>query len=77
MRKSYSLVKLFDGVTNMSDLTRKIADLTYWTRQLPSDADVTMVFDGICFELKFSIIPQDKDDRKYYKSLGFEYDYKD
>ena len=34
MRKSYSLVKLFDGVTNMSDLTRKIADLTYWTRQL-------------------------------------------
>ena len=53
MRKSYSLVKLFDGVTNMSDLTRKIADLTYWTRQLPSDADVTMVFEGKCFELKF------------------------
>ena len=50
MRKSYSLVKLFDGVTNMSDLTRKIADLTYWTRQLPSDADVTMVFEGKCFE---------------------------
>ena len=47
------------------------------TLELPSDADVTMVFEGKCFELKFSIIPQDKDDRKYYKSLGFEYDYKD
>ena len=52
----------------------RLQDLTYWTRQLPSDADVTM-FEGKCFELKFSIIPQDKDDRKYYKSLGFEYDY--
>jgi hypothetical protein len=77
MRKRYSLIKLLDGVRTMSDLTRVIAELTYLKNQLPNDAKVYLSFEGSCFDLCFSIVPKDKDDRKYYKRIGFEYDYKD
>ena len=77
MRKRYSLIKLLDGVRTMSDLTRVIAELTYLKNQLPNDAKLYLSFEGSCFDLCFSIVPTDNDDRKYYKTLGFKYDYKD
>ena len=52
-------------------------ELTYLKNQLPNDAKVYLSFEGSCFDLCFSIVPKDKDDRKYYKTLGFKYDYKD
>jgi len=77
MRKRYSLIKLLDGVRTISDLTRAIAELTYLKNQLPNDAKVYFSLEGSCFDLCFSIVPKDKDDRKYYKTIGFKYDYKD
>ena len=77
MRKRYSLIKLLAGVRTISDLTRAIAELTYLKNQLPNDAKVYFSFEGSCFDLCFTIVPKDKDDRKYYKTLGFKYDYKD
>ena len=77
MRKRYSLIKLLDGVRTISDLTRAIAELTYLKNQLPNDAKVYFSFEGSCFDLCFTIVPKDKDDRKYYITLGFKYVYKD
>lgn len=77
MRKRYSLIKLLDGVRTISDLTRAIAELTYLKNQLPNDAKVYFSFEGSCFDLCFTIVPKDKDDRKYYKTIGFKYDHQD
>ena len=77
MRKRYSLIKLFDGIRTIPDLTRVLAELSYIKNQLPNDARVSLAFEGSCFDLCFTIVPKDKDDRKYYKSIGFKYDYKD
>ena len=77
MRKRYSLVKMLDGIRTMSDFNRAIAELSYIKNQLPNDARVSLAFEGSCFDLCINIVPKDKDDRKYYKSIGFSYDYKD
>ena len=77
MRKRYSLVKMLDGIRTMSDFNRAIAELSYIKNQLPNDAKVYFSLEGSCFDLCFTIVPKDKDDRKYYKSIGFSYDYKD
>ena len=71
MKKSYSLIKIFEGVRSMSDLTWAIARLKEIQNTLPNAAKMYMAFEGSSFDLVFELEPKDKDDRKYYQRMGF------
>ena len=71
MKKSYSLIEIFEGVKTMPDLLWAIAKLSEIKNTLPDDAKMRMAFEGSHFRLVFEIEPKDKDDRKYYSRLGF------
>jgi len=71
MKKSYSLIEIFDGVRTMSDLSMAIARLVEIKNTVPNDTTMSMAFEGTTFRLIFEIEPKDKDDRKYYQRLGF------
>ncbi len=71
MRKSYSLIEIFEGVRTMSDLSMAIAKLQEIRNIVPGNATMSMAFQGSHFKLIFDIEPKDKDDRKYYARLGF------
>ena len=71
MKKSYSLIEIFEGVRSMSDLHWAIARLSEMKNTLPNDVKCSMAFEGSHFRLVFEIEPKDKDDRKYYQRLGF------
>ena len=49
MKKSYSLIKIFEGVRSMSDLTWAIARLKEIQNTLPNDAKMYMAFEGSSF----------------------------
>ena len=69
MKKSYSLIKIFEGVRSMSDLTWAIARLKEILNTLPNDAKMYMAFAGSSFDLVFELEPKDKDDSSIMQSM--------
>jgi hypothetical protein len=63
---------LLDGATTKQELIALLQHKIWWLQKLPDDVKVIRNVEDDYIYLE--VDPKDKDDRKYFKSLGFTRD---
>jgi|TARA_Y100000816_G_C25659477_1_gene350177 hypothetical protein len=63
---------LLDGATTKKELIALLQHKIWWLQKLPDDVKVIRNVEDDYIYLE--VDPKDKDDRKYFKSLGFTRD---